>query len=399
MNKKNHRTFGYIRRLPSKMYQASYLGPDGRRYYAPRPFVAKADADGFLANEQTLLNREKWTNPKSRISAELKNDAPSEATLREIFPKYLLLRSTRTGEPLRRQTKDLYERQMYVTMSSWLDVPLSSITKEAFITWYMNMQKNGKRTTASKCYSLMRAVLGWAVEEGLLPTHNVYIKGGYTASTGRETEILSETQIKDLANAMSEELRFAILIAAYGALRFSEVSGLRRKDLEFTPATSVTGQQMTVNIVRGSTKVKREKQLPGTTKYEMLVGAPKTKMSERRVQVHSGLIPIAIHHLDTFVAEDQNSLLFGKGSNRDELMSYDYFECRYAKAKKEIGCAGVSAPIHSLRKFGATQYANSGANLNELSEWLGDKSTEAIKRYIKSTGRATDLANKMNLDI
>jgi integrase len=79
-------------------------------------------------------------------------------------------------------------------------------------------------------------------------------------------------------------------------------------------------------------------------------------------------------------------------------MNYDYFEYRYSKAKKLIGCESIDSPAHSLRKFGATQYANSGANLNELSEWLGDSSIEAIKRYVKTTGRAQDLANKMKFD-
>lgn len=51
MNKKGRRSFGYIRKLPSKLHQASYVGPDGARYYAPRPFIAKADAEGFLAHE------------------------------------------------------------------------------------------------------------------------------------------------------------------------------------------------------------------------------------------------------------------------------------------------------------------------------------------------------------
>jgi hypothetical protein len=39
-NKPGHRRFGNIRRLPSGRYQASYLGPDGRRRYAAETFWA-----------------------------------------------------------------------------------------------------------------------------------------------------------------------------------------------------------------------------------------------------------------------------------------------------------------------------------------------------------------------
>ncbi|HET9301220.1 MAG TPA: hypothetical protein VFO20_00445 [Propionibacteriaceae bacterium] len=42
----NRRSFGYIRRLPSKRYQASYIGPDLGRHAAPDTFEANMDAKG-----------------------------------------------------------------------------------------------------------------------------------------------------------------------------------------------------------------------------------------------------------------------------------------------------------------------------------------------------------------
>jgi len=35
------RSFGYIRLLPSKRYQASYIGPDSLRHVAPDTFTAR----------------------------------------------------------------------------------------------------------------------------------------------------------------------------------------------------------------------------------------------------------------------------------------------------------------------------------------------------------------------
>jgi len=42
------RSFGAIRRLPSKRYQASYIGPDMARHRAPGTFPSKIDAEGWL---------------------------------------------------------------------------------------------------------------------------------------------------------------------------------------------------------------------------------------------------------------------------------------------------------------------------------------------------------------
>jgi len=47
-NKPGHRRFGNVRRLPSGRYQASYLGPDGVRRYAPETFERKSDAERVL---------------------------------------------------------------------------------------------------------------------------------------------------------------------------------------------------------------------------------------------------------------------------------------------------------------------------------------------------------------
>jgi hypothetical protein len=45
------RSFGTIRRLPSKRYQASYVGPDLARHSAPGTSTSKVDAEGWLTTE------------------------------------------------------------------------------------------------------------------------------------------------------------------------------------------------------------------------------------------------------------------------------------------------------------------------------------------------------------
>jgi integrase len=353
------------------------------------PFVAKADAEGFLASEWTAINKREWVSPRSRVAV---STAP-ELTLRKIYPDFRDTRTTRTGAPLRRLTLDLYDRHIYKTMKDWLDVPLGDITQESFSKWYMKLQAEGKKTTASKCYTLMRSVLNWAVEKKLLEKNSVFIKGGYASSTGRETEILTEVQVREVVNEIEPDLKFAIQLMAYASLRFSEVSALLRKDIVIINGPE--GEELMVNVDKAATKVTKPGLAVSGSKYEIVISPPKSKMSKRLIAVHAGLIPSAKAHLDKYVANSPKALVFGTGHNRDEYMRYEYLEHRYTKAKKRAGYGEVVAPIHSLRKFGATEFANSGANLTEISEWLGDGSIEAIKRYIKSNGRARHLANKM----
>ena len=50
--KKDRRQFGYVRRLPSKRWHASYAGPDLARHAAPFTFDTKLDAEAWLVAER-----------------------------------------------------------------------------------------------------------------------------------------------------------------------------------------------------------------------------------------------------------------------------------------------------------------------------------------------------------
>ena len=68
--KANHRGFGYVRKLPSKRYQGSYIGPDLSRYSGLTTFATKGDSEAWLAAEHRLISMGEWTAPKARRLAE-----------------------------------------------------------------------------------------------------------------------------------------------------------------------------------------------------------------------------------------------------------------------------------------------------------------------------------------
>jgi hypothetical protein len=48
----NHRGWGWIRKRGSGRYQASYIGPDRVRHYAPTTFEHKIEAEEWLTTER-----------------------------------------------------------------------------------------------------------------------------------------------------------------------------------------------------------------------------------------------------------------------------------------------------------------------------------------------------------
>ena len=55
------RSFGKLRQLPSRRWQASYAGPDLQRHVAPVTFDGKGYAEKWLEVERQLIEREEWS--------------------------------------------------------------------------------------------------------------------------------------------------------------------------------------------------------------------------------------------------------------------------------------------------------------------------------------------------
>jgi hypothetical protein len=69
--KRDQRRWGHIRKLHSGRFQASFVGPDLRRYNAPMTFDSKTYAEGWLARERELIqmaayNGTRWLSPTER---------------------------------------------------------------------------------------------------------------------------------------------------------------------------------------------------------------------------------------------------------------------------------------------------------------------------------------------
>ena len=82
------RGFGYLRRLPSRRWQASYLGPDTVRHKALDTFEARTDAEAWLAEERRLVATRDWRPPERRVRRDLSFEAYALSWLngRELKP-------------------------------------------------------------------------------------------------------------------------------------------------------------------------------------------------------------------------------------------------------------------------------------------------------------------------
>jgi hypothetical protein len=89
-------SFGYIRKLPSKKYQASYVKPNGTRVNAPYTFLTRGDASAWLSSEQ--VNLSKGVSASTSKPKALAEDSP-------IFETYVERITRTTGSDASNQCR------------------------------------------------------------------------------------------------------------------------------------------------------------------------------------------------------------------------------------------------------------------------------------------------------
>lgn len=367
------RAFGSIRRLPSKRYQASYLGPDGRRHYAWSTYLNRSDAESWLNDEERLTDRgAEWTPPSHRPPVE-----ESDATTLEDYARAVITRRTkRARKPIKRTTADLYLRLLETTIAPTLGkLAVVDVTPARVQRWYDAMC--GTPTHAGNAYLLLRSVMADAVEDGLIERNPVHVKGAGKPATKREGVALTVGELVAYAEHAGE-YAVPLLLAAWCSLRSGEVRALRRRD--------VAADGSWVRVVRTVSKVGR-----GTREWHF--DTPKTAAGVRRAEVPPHFAPVLAAWVEDHPGAP-DGLVF-PAADGSSPMSDGVLWRRHKAAATAIGRPTMT--VHDLRRTGATLAAQSGATIKELMRRLGH-TTPAMAMIYQSADDVRDrqLAARMS---
>ena len=346
------RSFGAIRRLPSKMYQASYIGPDMARHNAPGTFTARADAEGWLALERQLIEWDEWMPPAQRRAKQLHDDAQ---TLRTYADTWLPERTAVRG--LKPKTVSEYQRYLdrliYPTLG---DMRLKDVTPATVRAWIGKLNARTPRIN-EHAYALLKTILATAVQDELLDRNPCRERMRKPVRHIGEPATLDELAL--LVAAMPERLRLMIELAAWCALRFGEVAELRRGD---------------VDLKNGEIRVSRAVQWVDGKK---IVAAPKAD-SVRVVAFPPHIGEAIKEHLRKHAQWGKDGLLFPT-THGEQYRAPTFHQAYFRKAREAAGRPNLR--FHDLRHTGATMAAASGATLAELMQRLGHSTVSAALAY------------------
>lgn len=355
-----NRQFGNVRKLPSGRYQVRYRKL-GRLVPGDRTFKTKADANVFLAQVEADMARGTFIDP----------------TVGQInFERYA--KQWLDQRDLRPRTRETYQSQLRYLVAEFGRATLADITPTDVRSWHGKLNRSQLHSnTVAKIYRLMRTIMTTAVDDGLLPTNPVHIRGASKEET-IERPLLTWDEVEALADAIHPKFFALVWLAAGTGLRFGELVGLTRDRVDLDGSTVQVDKSLAFEKGKGAT-----------------LGRPKTVTSYRTVSVPREIMDLVEEYLVDHGPSkaDGGGLVFTSVKNRPLINRH--FAPFWRRARLAVGRPDVR--FHDLRHFAGTEAASSGASLREVMHRMGHSTSDASLRYLKaSEQRDREIADSMS---
>jgi len=345
----NSRPFGNIRKLKSGRYQARYWNL-GKQVPADTTFATKAEARGWLATMETDIIGGRHVDPSSG---------------RELFGNYAA--RWLEARDLRPRTRDTYASQLAHILAEFESVELRKITPSAVRAWHGRMAKSGLHgNTVAKVYRLFRTMMDTVVDDGLLRTNPVHIKGA-AVERAVERPALDWDDVSRIADAIHPRFGALVWVGATSGLRFGELTGLGRRHVNLDERTLRVEQALT--FIRGQ----------GPT-----LGPPKSAAAHRTVTIPATAAQVLAGHIDAYVEDGPEAFIFTSVKGSPLLNRYfsPYWKRALMTAELDDGIR-----FHDLRHLAGTSAATAGASLREIMARMGHASSDASLRYLQASER------------
>ena len=391
---KNPRGWGWIRRRASGRYQASYIGPDDVRHYAPSTFEHKIEAEEWLSAERRGIQDAHsalrssavndgsaslpWVSPAQR-QAVMYESLKSAVTLADYATEWIQQR------PLKPRTRIHYTRVLANHIVPELgSISISNLRPARVRAWYATALVD-KPTMRRHAYQLLHAICATAVDDELLTSNPCKIKGATAVKSRRDAVVPSVEELAIIADTIEPKLKAYVLISAWCGLRFGEATELRRKDIHYT-----NGDDRGPDTIAVKRAVVHRR---GEDGQRCRIDTPKSGRT-RQVIIPPHIRAAINEHLERFVDPNPEALLFVPARGGCHV------DGRVVRAAFGAACHAADVTgirLHDLRHFAGTMTAQV-SNLVETMERLGHSTPAASLRYQgQVSGRNVEIAESLSV--
>lgn len=331
-----------------KPWRARSIGPDGKQ--KSRSHRTKSEAQRWLRAEISNMDRGTWVDPAGG-TVQYGNYA-------EGWIEGLVGLRTKTLHGYR----GLLQSRVLPTFANH---ELRRITPAAVRSWISSMDDEGlSPSRIRQAVQVLRASLDQAVDDGLIgrnPAEGAKIP----RDQHREMRFLTADQVRVLAQAADRAQPGAgtmVTFAAWTGLRWSEIVGLRRSDLDLL--------RHQIHVREAVTEVNGK----------LIAGRPKNHQI-RTLIVPSGIAELVAAQLDPGRADD---LVF-PAPRGGHLRSANFRSKVWLAAVAELASRYpdlTGLRFHDLRHTAASLAISTGANIKAIQRMLGHKNASmTLDRY------------------
>jgi integrase len=334
-------------------------------------FDTKGFAEAWLAERITEKNRG------------VDQSGPSRALVTQPFGEYAahwLKHREVKGRSIAERTRQGYQQLLdKKILPTFENKPLQFISKEDVDAWYHGKLDKNTPTYRARAYSLLRTILADAMKDELIPQgpNPARVRGAGSVEREHKVEILEPDEYRKLLAAIPPRYRLMVDLATWCALRFGELTELRRKDIDLKH--NVIHVRRAVVYVDG----------------RFVVKTPKSAAGVRPVAIPEDQMDAVRKHLLEHTGPGSEGLLFpARNDSAKHLKQSSMFKV-FSKARETAGRENLR--FHDLRHTGAVLAAQEGATPAELMARLGHSTMQASMRYQHAaSGRDAQIAAKLS---
>jgi integrase len=336
-------SFGYIRKLPSGRYQASYRH-GGTRHYGPHAFKWKSEADDFLAEVQTKIRRNEWIDPDE-----------GKVLFRDYAEKW------RANQVHRRSTATQVESHLRNHVNPKIGdrtmVSIRSSDIQALVKQLSEGSKDQKPlspATVEVIYTWVSTIFSAAVGDRVIPA-TPCIKIKRPEIVRRRIDPVSVETVWKLINGVPDRYRALIALGAGTGVRISEALGLTNDRVDWLRRTVTIDRQL-MRVLDGSSPV---------------FGKVKDKSNRpRAIPLPDFVVKELSTHISRFGLGPQGLIFTGP---RGGPIRRATFSDVWRVAAEPLGF-DTGEGFHQLRHFYASLLIESGQSVRTIQDRLGHHS-------------------------
>lgn len=361
-------------------YRARYQNPHVPGKVVQRVFADRLSAQGWLAQEQRLVEADKaglehWTHPREREAAKKAEQQKRNLVFADYATDYVKNWRRKDGRPFEEATKRKNNEQLrHLLKAPFVTKNLADVTEADIYTW---LEMPMDPTPRLRTFQLLKRIMLKAQQTGLISRSPVTMSSPkLPKSKQAQIPVATKEQLEAIYSGMPEYCRIAVYLGACFDLRINEVCALQVQDFD------LPRRQLHVRHSVGKGEVDRG--------YRRLKDT-KTAASNAILPIPEGIVPM----LEEQIGDRPGEAMLIESPKTGGIMSDPALRRLFNRAAEKAGRPDLH--FHTLRATAIDAATHQGATLRETMA-LGrhDDEKTSIERYQRaSTSRLKELSNKV----